>query len=61
MTLVNMDTVATHGELDLINDALASCFNAQDSTRLQNVISSGMSEINSRSAHTFPKSIPLNE
>ena len=61
MTIVNVDTVAAHCELDLIYDALACSLNSKHSTRFQDVIGGSVTEVDTRCAHHLTQTIPLNE
>jgi hypothetical protein len=61
MTIVNVDTVATHCELDLIYDALARSLNAKHSASFQDVIGGSVTEVDTRCAHHLTQTIPLNE
>ena len=61
MTIVDVDSVASHCELDLIYDALARSLNAKHSTRFQDVIGGSVTEVNTRCAHHLTQTVALNE
>ena len=61
MTVVNVNTVATHRELDLIYDALPSSLNTEHSARFQYMIGRSVTEVDTRCSHHLAQAIALNE
>ncbi len=61
MTVVDVNTIATHRELDLIYDALPSSLNTQHSARFQYMIGRSVTEVDTRCPHHLAQAIALNE
>jgi len=60
MSVVNLDAVLTNSELDFLNDAATSCFDAQNLSSLHDMVGGGGSEVNARGAHDLGQAVALN-
>jgi len=56
-----MNAVAAHRVLNLIDDCLSGCLNPENLLRLQDVISSGVSKVNTRRSHHLSQTVALNQ
>ena len=57
MPLVDLDTILTDSELDLLDDLAASCLDTQDLGRLHDVVSRGGTVINARDSHHLGQAV----
>lgn len=61
MTVVDVNTIATHSELDLVYDALPSSLNTEHSARFQYMIGRSVTEVDTRCPHHLAQAIALNQ